>query len=97
MSKNPVHAIAVGNSSVPSGPPKGFLEVGCNDNGEVVINHGDLLPDEHGVGHIVFSPAEARTLANLLLRNADTAQHAHCVQEELRQAKIKRIVDTLCP
>ena len=71
------------------GPPAGFLEVGCNDNGEVVVNHPDLEPDENGVGHIVFSPAEARAFANLLLRHADTAQHSHCVQEELRQARIK--------
>ena len=81
----------------PKGPPAGFLEVGCNDNGEVVVNHPDLEPDENGVGHIVFSPAEARAFANLLLRHADTAQHSHCVQEELRQARIKRIVDVLCP
>ena len=35
---------------------EGYLEVGCNDQGEVVVNHPDLKPDENGVGHIVFSP-----------------------------------------
>lgn len=52
----------------------GVLEVGTNGNGEVVINHPDLQPDENGVGHIVFSPRQARHLANLLnlkARDAD--------------------------
>jgi hypothetical protein len=35
-----------------------------------VINHPDLKPDENGVGHIVFSPNQARNLANLLTKNA---------------------------
>lgn len=48
----------------------GFLEVGCNDEDEIVINHPDLKPDENGVGHIVFSPAQARNLATLLVENA---------------------------
>lgn len=52
---------------------EGFLEVG-NDGGEVVINHPDLKPDEHGVGHIVFSPNQARNLANLLTRHAFEAE-----------------------
>lgn len=50
----------------------GFLEVGLSADGkEVVVNHPDLKPDEHGVGHIVFSPSEARNLAMLLLEKAD--------------------------
>lgn len=53
---------------------EGFLEVGHNDKGEVVINHPDLKPDENGVGHIVFSPAQARNLARLLLERADVAE-----------------------
>lgn len=53
----------------------GFLEVGTNGKGEVVINHPDLTPDADGVGHIVFSPAEARDLAMLLLRKANEARH----------------------
>ena len=48
----------------------GYLQVGINDDGEVVINHDDLKPDENGVGHIVFSPNQARNLAILLLQHA---------------------------
>lgn len=54
-------------------PPKGFLEVGTNGKGEVVVNHPDLEPDEKGVGHIVFSVEEARNLANLLMSKAADA------------------------
>jgi hypothetical protein len=54
---------------------EGFLEVGTNGKGEVVINHPDLELDENGVGHIVFSPRQARSLARLLLKNADEAIH----------------------
>jgi len=49
---------------------KSALEVGTNGKGEVVINHPDLYPDENGVGHIVFSPRQARSLANLLNKKA---------------------------
>ena len=49
----------------------GFLEVGHNEQGEVVVNHPDLKPDADGVGHIIFSPAEARNLARLLIERAD--------------------------
>ncbi|MGC2231145.1 MAG: hypothetical protein WBA09_06555, partial [Candidatus Acidiferrum sp.] len=52
---------------------KGTLEVGTNGAGEVVINHPDLEPDENGVGHIVFSVEEARSLATLLLDKAADA------------------------
>ena len=52
----------------------GFLEIGTNDHGEVVINHGDLKPDENGVGHIVFSPNQARQLATLLIKHASEAE-----------------------
>jgi hypothetical protein len=52
---------------------EGFLEVGSNDQGEVIINHPDLKPDENGVGHIVFSKNQARNLANLLMKNAGRA------------------------
>jgi hypothetical protein len=51
--------------------PEKYLEVGLTpDEREVVINHPDLQPDSRGVGHIVFSPAQARHLAKLLLRKA---------------------------
>lgn len=52
---------------------KGVLEVGVNEAHEVVINYPDLEPDENGVGHIVFSPAQARHLAMILLAKADEA------------------------
>lgn len=54
-------------------PAKGFLEVGLTPEGEVVINHPDLKPDAEGVGHIVFSPMQARNLAMMLIKNADLA------------------------
>lgn len=50
---------------------KGYLQVGLSeDMTEVVVNHPDLEPDENGVGHIVFSIAEARNLARLLNEKA---------------------------
>ncbi len=53
---------------------EGFLEVGrTDDTHEVVINHPDLKPDANGVGHIVFSPRQARRLANLLIKHAEYA------------------------
>jgi len=52
---------------------KNTLEVGTNGNGEVVINHPDLQPDQNGVGHIVFSVEQARNLANLLMSKAADA------------------------
>ncbi len=54
----------------PNEKQAGILEVGTNGKGEVVINHPDLHPDENGVGHIVFSPRQARGLANLLTKKA---------------------------
>ena len=57
---------------------EGFLEVGrTSDTHEVVINHPDLKLDENGVGHIVFSPRQARSLANLLIKHA-----SYCEAEE---------------
>lgn len=47
-----------------------YLEVGTNGSGEVVVNHPHLDMDADGVGHIVFSPKEARALANLLTRKS---------------------------
>lgn len=41
------------------------------DETEVVINHPNLLTDKDGAGYIVFSPSQARDLANLLLKKAD--------------------------
>lgn len=52
----------------------GFLEVGLNAQGEVVVNHPDLKPDADGVGHIVFSPNQARNFAALLFKKAGEAE-----------------------
>ena len=68
---------------------EGFLEVGCNDQDEIVINHPDLKPDANGVGHIVFSPRQARNFAQLLLDNAASAEREiHRKQEEVRIAAL---------
>ena len=48
----------------------GYLEVGHNKRGEIVIVHPDLKPDKNGVGHIVFSVDQARNLARLLMQRA---------------------------
>ena len=53
---------------------KGYLEIGRNDQGEVIINHPDLKLDENGVGHIVFSINQARNLARLLEKQAREAE-----------------------
>jgi hypothetical protein len=52
----------------------GHLEVGHNEQGEVVVNHPALIVDADGVGHIVFSPMQARHFANLLLKKANEAE-----------------------
>jgi hypothetical protein len=52
--------------------PAGFLSVGVSEDGrEVVVNHPDLQPDANGVGHLVFSPEQARAFARLLLAKAE--------------------------
>jgi hypothetical protein len=56
--------------SAPIDKIEGFLEVGRNDQHEVVIN---LDKDRNGVGHVVFSPRQARHLAKLLLKHAEWA------------------------
>lgn len=56
----------------------GVLEVGRTEAHEVVINHPDLKPDENGVGHIVFSPTQARNLADLLIKHAAVADAEAC-------------------
>lgn len=53
---------------------KGFLEVGHNEAGEVIINHPDLKPDADGVGHIIFSADQARHLAQSLAKYAFEAE-----------------------
>ncbi len=65
---------------------EGFLEVGYND-GEVIVNHPDLKPDENGVGHIVFSPNQARNLADLLCKHATLAENDKREQQEAARRK----------
>jgi hypothetical protein len=68
---------------------EGFLEVGLNDRNEIVVNHPDLKPDADGVGHIVFSPAQALNLAHLLTQHAGAASAAALKKkrdEEMRKA-----------
>lgn len=55
-------------------PNKNVLEVGTNGKGEVVVNHPDLLADAEGVGHIIFSPNQARNLARILCEKANAAE-----------------------
>ena len=66
---------------------EGFLEVGCNENGEIVINHPNLKPDENGVGHIVFSPRQARDLADLLFKHAAKADSDIRSKREIERMK----------
>ena len=51
----------------------GYLEVGRDDKYQIIVNHPYLNPDENGVGHLVFSPRQARHFARLLLKHADQA------------------------
>ena len=44
---------------------EGFLEIGVNDKGEVVVNYPGGK-----IGHLVFSVGQARNLARLLLLKA---------------------------
>ena len=52
----------------------GYLEVGTDGRGNVVLNHPTDHVDENGVGHIVFSSRQARELANSLLKKAEQAE-----------------------
>jgi hypothetical protein len=72
---------------------RGVLEVGCNDAHEVVINHPDLKPDENGVGHIVFSPAQALELAKTLTKQAGLAIKARYEEQEKERIAILPPVD----
>lgn len=70
---------------------EGFLEVGYDDQGQVVINHPDLKPDENGVGHIIFSVTQARDLAFLLEKKASEAE------AELRQKREAERISSIPP
>lgn len=58
----------------------GVLEVGTNEMHEVVIN----LPRDM-TGHIVFSPQQARALADTLLRKVHDAESAHRAELEAKR------------
>jgi hypothetical protein len=56
----------------PPGLEPGALQIGITeDYRDVIINHPDLHPDVNGVGHIIFSPEQAKNLARLLLEKAE--------------------------
>jgi hypothetical protein len=54
----------------PADVDAGTIEVGRNGRYEVVVN---LDNDINGIGHLVFSPRQARRLANLLMKHATEA------------------------
>jgi hypothetical protein len=66
---------------------EGYLEVGLNDDLEIVVNHPDLKPDAEGVGHIVFSANQARHLGELLLRKAAESERDIRMKQETEARK----------
>lgn len=52
----------------------GQLEIGINDANEIVIVHPDILTDEKGVGHIVFSVGQAESLVTILQKKIAEAR-----------------------
>lgn len=58
----------------------GYLEIGTNDQHEVVINLG-----EDRTGHVVFSVDQARQLAKTLQDKANAAAAAQLVEDEARR------------
>ena len=62
----------------------GYLQVGTNGRGEVVINHDDIDPDKDGKGHIIFTVDQALDLADLLIGKA---YEAHEELHQLRRTK----------
>ncbi len=82
MSKaeSPAKAKAREQAAESTGPSKGCLEIGSTGAGQVVINHAELDRDKNGVGHIVFSPAEARKLARILAKSAARAARERVTQ-----------------
>ena len=67
---NKVHQSLKRMTREPADIEAGTIEVGRNERFEVVVN---LDHDRNGIGHIVFSPRQARHLANLLMRHATEA------------------------
>lgn len=60
----------------------GYLMVGVNDDGEVVINL-----DHDRTGHINFSPRQARQLAALLNKKASEAERYVAIDAPSRPAR----------
>lgn len=61
-------------------PPEkttGTLDVGHNEQFEVVVNIPHWIADENGVGHIVFSPRQARKFARLIWKHSHEALMAY--------------------
>lgn len=52
---------------LPEDKIEGYLEIGHNDRGEVILN---LDRDRNGIGHLVFSTRQALNLAKLLRSRA---------------------------
>lgn len=63
----------------------GYLEVGRDAHFQIVVNHPDLKPDENGVGHIVFSPRQARQFARLLLKHSIEAIEEYRMAQSARR------------
>jgi len=61
------------------------LEVGLNEADEIVINHPALGDTP---GHIVFSPEQARGLADSLRKHANTADHNRTLRALEEKRKI---------
>lgn len=51
-----------------------ILWVSRNEIREVVVLHPSLDVDKDGIGHLIFSPSQARELAKLLLKHADECE-----------------------
>jgi hypothetical protein len=60
----------------------GYWEIGLNDALEVVINLGPMELDQNGIGHVVFSPRQARHLAKLLNKHARQSDAARMSGQE---------------
>ena len=55
-----------------------------DDTQEVVIIHPDLKPDASGIGRLIFSPRNARYLANLLVEHATADEAEAIMSDEVR-------------
>lgn len=65
----------------------GQLEVAhTTDTHKVIVNLPNLHPDENGLAHMVFSPRQARSFANLLIGHAECAE-VHALGHALRNRR----------